>query len=366
MSPQEILLPSKDLQNFMQEALIKVGVPLRDAKICSDVLISADLAGIDSHGINRLKIYIDRIKEGIQLPVTNWKIIRDNQATTVLDGYNGMGHVVAYSAMELAIEKAKRFGCGISVVNNSTHFGIAGYYSHKAVAENMIGITMTNARPSISPTFGVEPMLGTNPISFAIPSDMPYPFSLDMATSIIQRGKVEVYDRINKPTPEGLVIDQDGKYVTDSHAILQGLVKDSMSLLPLGGMGEETSGYKGYGLAVMVEILSTALSQANYLKDTSGVKDGKNIPLGLGHFFMAIDIAHFLDVDICRKIVGNIMRDLQNSRKAPHHDRIYIAGEKEYLQRLEREKNGIPLNESIQNMMRQLNQDLHLEYKLPF
>lgn len=366
MTENIVFMPSKNLQHFMKQVLMKAGVPEFDAQICSDVLIAADMAGIDSHGINRLKIYTDRIKDGTQLPVTNWSITSDNKAATVINGGNGMGHVAAYAAMRLAIKKAKEFGCGISTVHNSTHFGIAGYYSNMAVAENMIGFTVTNARPSIAPTFGVEPMLGTNPISFAIPSDMPYPFSLDMATSIIQRGKVEVYDRINKPTPEGLVIDQNAQYATDSHAILQGLVKDTMSLLPLGGMGEETSGYKGYGLATMVEILSTALSQAHYLKDTSGVKGGKNVPLGLGHFFMAIDISHFLDVGLCRKIVGNIMRGLQNSRKAPGHEKIYVAGEKEYLQRLEREKTGIPLNESIQKMMHQLNQEFHLCAKLPF
>ncbi len=364
---QEIIMDGKDLYNFMKQVFLKIGVPESDAKICCDVLIAADITGIDSHGINRLKIYVDRIKEGTQLPTTDWKIVQDSESATVIDGGNGMGHVTAYHAMKIAIEKAKKYGCGISVVRNSTHFGIAGYYSNMAVSQNMAGITVTNARPSIAPTFGVEPMLGTNPISFAIPSDMPYPFSLDMATSIIQRGKVEIYEKIGKDTASGLVIDQQGNYVIDSQAILKGLSADAMSLLPLGGMGEEFSGYKGYGLATMVEILSTALSNASFLKETSGVKNGKNVPLGLGHFFMAIDVAHFLNVQLCKSIVGNIMRDLKNSRKMPGHEKIYVAGEKEYLERQKREKEGVPINLANQKIMLQLKHDLKLDdIMLPF
>ncbi len=364
MEEKIVVVPWQKLHNFMKQVLMAMQVPAEDAQICSDVLIAADIAGIESHGINRLKIYVDRIKESTQSAITNWKVVQDQQSATVIDGGNGMGHVVAYHAMQMAIEKAKKYGCGISVVRNSTHFGIAGYYSNMAVLQNQIGITVTNARPSIAPTFGVEPMLGTNPISFAIPSDLPYPFSLDMATSIIQRGKIEVCDKLGKPTPEGLVIDQKGEYVTDSKAILQGLVQDTMALLPLGGMGESTSGYKGYGLATMVEILSAALSNASYLKNTSGVKDGQNVPLGLGHFFMAIDIAHFIDIGLCRSIVGNIMRGLQNSRKEPGQTKIYVAGEKEYLARLDRTANGIPINASNQKMIHQLQRDLKIADQL--
>ncbi len=255
------------LENFMVDVFKGIGVPEEDARICADVLITADKRGIDSHGIGRLKpIYYDRIKAGIQLPKTNIEIVKDGPTTAVIDGHNGMGQLIAKKSMALAIEKAKKMGLGMVVVRNSTHYGIAGYYVLMAIEAGMIGISGTNARPSIAPTFGVENMLGTNPLTYGAPSDEDFPFVLDCATSIAQRGKIEVHDRAEKESPPGWVIGEDGKTRTDTHQILQDLKTGKAALAPLGGIGEETAGYKGYGYAAVVEILSAALQNGKFLK----------------------------------------------------------------------------------------------------
>ena len=261
-----IYIQADKLEDFMADVLIEKGVPVDDAKVIADVLIAADKRGIDSHGINRLKpIYYDRIKDGIVNPVTNMEIIRQSPTTAVIDGHNGMGHVIAKKSMQMAIDKAKQFGMGMVAVRNSSHYGIAGYYALMASDNGMIGMTGTNARPSIAPTFGVENMLGTNPITFAMPTDEAFPFYLDCATSTTQRGKIELYAREGKDIPKGWVIDENGESKTDSEAVLLDLVKDKAALTPLGGIGEDLSGYKGYGYATAVEILCAALQQGNYL-----------------------------------------------------------------------------------------------------
>jgi len=356
------------LENFMVDVFKGIGVPEEDARICAEVLITADKRGIDSHGIGRLKpIYYDRIKAGIQSPKTNIEIIKDGPTTAVIDGHNGMGQVIAKKSMALAIEKAKKMGLGMVAVRNSTHYGIAGYYTLMAIEEGMIGITGTNARPSIAPTFGIENMLGTNPLTFGMPSDEEFPFVLDCATSITQRGKIEFYDRAEKEIPPGWVIGEDGKTRTDTHQILKDLKTGKAALAPLGGIGEETAGYKGYGYSAVVEILSAALQNGKFLKMLSGVEDGKPVPINLGHFFIAINISSFIDLKSFKKISGNILRSLRSSKKAPGAERIYTAGEKEYLAWLERKDKGAPINKNLQQQIITLKEELGLtEYKFPF
>jgi len=356
------------LENFMVDVFRGIEVPEEDARICAEVLITADKRGIDSHGIGRLKpIYYDRIKAGIQSPKTDMEIVKDGPTTAVIDGHNGMGQVIAKKSMALAIEKAKKMGLGMVAVRNSTHYGIAGYYALMAIEEGMIGITGTNARPSIAPTFGIENMLGTNPLTFGIPSDEEFPFVLDCATSITQRGKIEFYDRAEKEIPPGWVIGQDGKTRTDTHQILQDLKTGKAALAPLGGIGEETAGYKGYGYAAVVEILSAALQNGKYLKMLSGVEDGKPVPINLGHFFIAINISSFIELELFKKISGDILRSLRSSKKAPGAERIYTAGEKEYLAWLERKDKGAPINQNLQQQILTLKKELGLtKYKFPF
>ena len=356
------------LENFMIDAFVGVGVPLEDAKICADVLLESDRRGIESHGCNRFKpIYIDRIEIGIQNPVTNFEIIRETPTTAVIDGHDGMGQVIGYKAMKMAIEKAKKYGMGMTVVRNSCHYGIAGYYPSMAIKEGMIGITGTNARPSIAPTFGTENMLGTNPLTIGFPTDEEFPFILDCATSITQRGKLEYYSRIGKPTPAGMVIGKDGTAKTDTDAILVELNTGDAALAPLGGIGEELAGYKGYGYATVVEVLSAALQAGSYLKMLTGIGEGgKKVPYHLGHFFIAIDTEAFLGLESFKKTAGNIMRGLRNSRKAPGAERIYTAGEKEYLVWLERKDTGVPINEAVQKEMSAVRDKLKLKYVFPW
>jgi len=368
MPDKTVWIDFETLERFMTDVFKAAGVPEEDAKICADVLIESDKRGIDSHGINRLKtIYIDRIKDGILNPVTNIEIVREGPTTAVVDGHNGMGMVVAKKSMEMAIEKARKYGMGMVAVRNSTHYGIAGYYATMATKEDMIGITGTNARPSIAPTFGVENMLGTNPLTFGIPTDEEFPFVLDCATSITQRGKIEVYAKLGKQLPPGWVIDENGNTMTDPEETLVALTKGKAALTPLGGIGEETAGYKGYGYATVVEILSAALQSGSYLKMLTGIENGKKVPYRLGHFFIAINVSAFVDPDEFKKTAGNILRELRNSRKAPGHDRIYTAGEKEYLAWLERKENGVPINEELQKEIKTLIQEFNLKgYDFPF
>jgi len=273
-----------------------------------------------------------------------------------------MGHVASYRAMEMAIAKAKEFGTGAVAVGNSTHYGIAGYYPMMACKEGMIGLSVTNARPSIAPTFGIEPMMGTNPLTFGIPTDEDFDFILDCATSITQRGKIEVASRTNSAIPEGWVITENGELATDSVQILKDLMAGKAALLPLGGAGEILGGHKGYGYSVIVEILSAALSGGPFLKDLTLDKGYK-----IGHFFLAIDVSKFIAPEIFKKIAGDICRTLRASKKAPGQERIYTAGEKEYEIEKLLWKEGIPLNESLQNDLLTMKKELGLEqYDFPF
>ena len=362
-------LDFKTLENFMRDSLVGAGVPLEDAKICADVLITADKRGIDSHGIGRLKpIYIDRIRDGILNPKTTVEFIKKTPTTAVIDAHDGMGMVASKQAMQYAIDHAREYGMGMTVVRNSSHYGIAGYYALMAIQNGMIGITGTNARPSIAPTFGVEHMRGTNPLTFGMPTDEPFPFFLDCATSVSQRGKIEVYGRAGKQLPPGWVIDEQGNTRTDTDQILIDLVKGKAALTPLGGLGEETAGYKGYGYATVVEILSAALQQGCFLKQLLGFSpEGKKQPYHLGHFFIAINIDAFCGLENFKHTAGEILRALRNSKKAPGKERIYTAGEKEYEIMLKREKTGVPINAALQKNMIDLKRDYNLtQYHFDF
>jgi len=353
------------LENFMKSCLVSAGISEKDAEVISDVLIESDKRGIDSHGIGRLKpIYLDRIDWGILNPVTKIDVIKETETTAVLDGNNGMGHVVSKKAMGMAIEKAKKYGMGMTVVRNSTHYGIAGYWATMASDAGMIGITGTNARPSIAPTHGVENMLGTNPLTIGFPTDEEFPFVLDAATSVSQRGKIEMYDRTGKELPPGWVISRDGETRTDTEQILVDLTKGKAALAPLGGLGEETAGFKGYGYATVVEVLSAALQDGSFLKDLNGFDDeGNRIPYPLGHFFIAINIDSFLGLPIFKKIAGSIMRNLRNSEKAPGAEKIWTAGEKEWDAWQYRKDHGCPVPPVLQKQMVELRDRWNLNYK---
>jgi L-2-hydroxycarboxylate dehydrogenase (NAD+) len=368
MNKNNVYIPVEQMQAFMVDVLAGVGVPRADAVVAAEVLISSDLRGIESHGIGRLKMYYDRIKAGTVSGVTNLEVVREGPTTAVIDGHYGLGHVIGVRAMQMAIDKARQYGMGSVAVRNSTHFGIDGYYPLMAVKAGMIGMSFTNARPSIAPTFGVKPMLGTNPIAFGAPTDEECPFLYDAATSITQRGKIEVAARAEKPVPEGWVVDRVGEAVTDPQSILKGFDQGSNALLPLGGAGELLAGYKGYGLATMVEILSASLQTGAFLYGLSGFDaQGNKIPLSVGHFFLAIDIAAFVDPEQFKATTGAILRELRCSDKEPGQQRIFTAGEKEFENEIRVRKEGIAINPALQKEMRAMQEGLGLsQYQFPF
>lgn len=356
------------VSSFMVDVFKAYGVPEEDAKICTDVLLESDRRGIESHGCNRFKpIYLDRIKNGTLLPVTKIDILKETPTTVVMDANNGMGMVASHKMMEMLIEKAKVYGMAGGAIMNSTHYGIAGYWTTMAEKAGMIGISGTNARPSVAPTFGVEPMMGTNPLTFTMPTDEAFPFNFDCATSTIQNGKIEFYQRSSKPTPAGLVVTRDGSTATDSGKILQDMRAGKCALLPLGGLGEETGGYKGYGFTAIVEILSAALCGGPFMKELSGKNpDGTNRMYRLGHFFFVINPEFFMGLETFKETAGGICRGLRESAKAPGAERIYTAGEKEYLAWQDRKDKGVPVGEAIQKEFIALRDECKLDYHFPF
>ena len=361
MAGESVRIPVATLQSFMYDVFVGLGVPPEDAAITAEILITSDLFGIESHGVGRLKMYYDRIRAGTQQAVTEFEVVKETEATAVVDGHLGMGQVIGYRSMRLAMDKARQCGLGAVAVRNSSHFGIAGYYPLMATREGMAGLAFTNARPSIAPTFGVQPKLGTNPIAFAAPTDEPFPFLFDAATSITQRGKIEVLERAEKPVPAGWVIAQDGSPLTDAPQVLQALTKGTAALLPLGGFGEGLGGHKGYGLATMVEILCASFQGGAFLSQLVDVDAaGKRQPLPLGHFFVAIDVEHFLPLEQFKRTTGQILRELRAAQRAPGEERIYTAGEKEYLNAERVRREGVEANPNLQRAIKIIQQELGL------
>jgi len=336
------------LQNFIKTSFQKLGVPEEDAEICADILITSDLRGIQSHGIGRLRMYIDRIIKGLIEVNNTSEITKESPTTAVVNGNHGIGMVIGYHSMNLAIKKAKEYGLGAVAVRNSTHFGIDGYYPLMAVKNNMIGMSFTNARPAVAPTFSNQPTLGTNPIAFGAPTDEKFPFLFDAATSITQRGKIEVLNRQEKDAYDGWVIGDNGKPLTQPQTILDMLMEKKAALLPLGGISEDSGSHKGYGLSTIVEILSSSLQSGAFLFALSGFdSQSKETRFRVGHFFLALNIENFLPTKQFKKNIGNLLRELRSAGKYPGKARVYTAGEKEYeIEKTIKEK-GIPINSSL-------------------
>jgi len=363
------------MKQFMKEVFLSYGVSPDRAETCSEVLIEADKRGIDSHGLGRLKpIYCDRMDNGILWPDRPIDVVTESETTALVDGNLGLGLYIGPHCMQMAIDKAKKYGVGFVACRNSTHYGIAGYYATMATEQGCIGLTGTNARPSIAPTFGVEPMLGTNPLVFGIPTSDEYPFVIDCATSVNQRGKIEKYAREGVETPRGAVIDDKGIERTDTEGILRDMVLGKCALTPMGGAGDKMGGYKGYGWATTVELLCIALQSGPWGEDICGLDraTGKPKPMPLGHFFLAIDIEKICPVDTFKKNTGEFLAALRASKKAPTGPgRIWTAGEPENDARTERTgQGGMKVNVPLQKNMQALRDNrpgLKEKYgKLPF
>ncbi len=368
MNEKIVWLDFDILQKFMIDTFKKMGLNKHDAEISSDILISANKAGMDSHGIDRLKTYYyDKLKAGIINKETNIEIINNQLTTAVIDGHGGIGLVIGRKSMQLAIDKAREYGLGMVAVRNSNHYGFAGYYAKMAIDHEMIGITGTNTPPYVAPTFGIESLLGTNPLTFGIPTDEKFPFIIDCATTVTALGKIQLYEKLNKDLPDGWVMDNHGNMIKDAKKAHHDLMSREASLLPLGGIGEENAGYKGYGYSTVVEILSAALQEGDYLNRIIVKEKDKGSNKSIGHFFIAINISSFIEMHKFKNIAGNILRGLRSSRKAPGAERIYTAGEKEYLIWMERKDKGVPVNQKMQEQLLTIQEELNLkQYQFPF
>ena len=359
MADQSVYVPLNALIDFAIEALVKMGVPHAEAEIVADVLLAADQYGVRSHGLAHLKMYYQRLKSGLQQPVTRWTIVHETPTTAVIDGGNGMGMVAGYNAMRIAIDKARQNGLGAVAVRNSSHYGIAGYYSRMAAKEGMVGMSFTNAHPSIAPTFGVKPLLGTNPIAFSAPTDEKFEFTFDAATSIAPRGKIEIAERTGRSIPKGWVIKEDGSLATKSTNLLKEMNEGKAALLPLGGSGELMGGHKGYGLATVVEILSAAFQDGAYLSELDDKdKQGNSHPSRIGHFFLAMNIENFVPLDHFRNTTGGILRELRESGLG--NKRIYTAGEQSYYGAVQVAQEGVKVGPNLQKALIMLRTELNI------
>ncbi len=343
------------LRRFCEEALKKLGVPAGEARTTTDVLVTADLRGIESHGVARLGRYVAGLKKGFMRPTDQSRIIKETKATALVDGGQSLGQVVGRKGMDLAIKKARDTAVGVVAVRNSNHYGIAGYYSLMALEHNLVGVSTTNAGPLVVPTFGRTAILGTNPISLAAPALKEKAFVLDMATSTVPRGKVEVYNRLGKPMPHGWAVDETGRSSTDPKRVLNALANRlGGGLLPLGGEGEDLGGHKGYGLALMVDVLSGVLSGAATGLQVYADEQRPNV----GHFFMALDPAAFRPLDEFRRDMDRLARELKDSPKAHGQDRIYVHGEKSFARMEKYRQEGIPLDPKVVENLKKIGADL--------
>lgn len=340
------IIKEENLRNFTEAVFLKIGCSVSDAKLAADVLIAADLRGIDSHGVARLTGYV-RLWEKKRINATpNITIVHETATTATVDGDSGLGLIVAPFAMKLAIEKAEKYGSGWVSVRNSNHFGIAGYHALEAVRKDMIGYAMTNASPLVSPTFTTERLLGTNPMCYAFPAGKYPPVIVDMATSAAANGKLEIAQRAGEPVPEGWVQTNTGENTTDPHAL-----KSGGSLLTLGSDREHGS-HKGFGLSATVDILSAVLSGANYgpwvPPFVSFLDPLPNLPgLGIGHFLGAMRVDGFRPIEDFKANMDNWIQRFKSAKPIDASQPVIIPGEPELEAEKERKINGIPLVDAV-------------------
>jgi L-2-hydroxycarboxylate dehydrogenase (NAD+) len=341
------------LTRFVQAAFEKLGVAGGDAQIAAEALVAADLRGVDTHGVIRFSPhawYVKWLSEGSMTAKPNIRVISETPSTALLDGDRGMGMVVGHRAMELAIDKAQSCGIGMVGVRNSRHYGMSAQYAMQALAHDMIGIAMTNAGRQVVPTFGREARFGTNPMCFAVPADKELPFVLDMATTTAAAGKLELAARLEKSIPTGWALDEKAQATQDPR-----IAQKARRLLPLGGSRDNGS-HKGYGLAVLVEILCGVLT------GTVTALNADQDPRG--HFFGAIRVDAFRPVAEFKKDMDRLIRELKSTPPIEGQRRVYVAGEIEFETAEERAERGIPLLPSVLKGLREVSEQLGLPYNL--
>ena len=343
----------RKLTRFVTAAFEKLGVPPGDAAIAAKALVAADLRGVDTHGVIRFSPnawYVKWLSEGSMTARPKVRVISESATTALIDGDRGMGMVIGHRAMEMAIEKAKSAGVAMIGVRNSRHYGMSAYYGMMALAHDMIGIAMTNASRQVVPTFGRDARFGTNPMCFAVPADKELPFVLDMATTTAAAGKLELAARLGKAIPGGWALDENATQTTDPR-----MAQKARRLLPLGGTRESGS-HKGYGLAILVEILCGVLTGT--LTALNANQDPR------GHFFGAIGVEFFRPVEEFKKDMDRLIRELKSTPCIEGQERVYVAGEIEFETAAERAKNGIPLLPSVLKGLREVSEQLKVPYDL--
>ncbi len=353
-----VRVKTEELRKFTVQILNQHGLSENDSQITADVLISADMRGIESHGVARLKRYVDGIKTGIIKIGIEAKTIKETPVSLVIDGCGGMGQPIAYKTMTKCIEKAKSSYICFASIRNSNHYGIAGYYTLMALEHNMIGISLTNSAPLVVPTFARDAVIGTNPISIGIPAGSEKPFLLDMATSTVPRGKLEVYSRKGETIPDSWATDEDGVPTTNVFKVLDNLLnRRGGGLLPLGGGKELTGGHKGYGLGAIVDIFSGALSSGAMGTEVYGKKGA---PAEVCHFLGIINPDAFVGLDELKENMDNYINMLKKSERAENEPRIYIAGEKEY-EAEEKNRENLTLQNKVYKILNELGEEFKLK-----
>ena len=345
------------LHRFCMDAFQAFGFSEEEATIIQDNLLTADLYGIESHGMQRMVRYHKGIENGMIDPKAVPEIVFETPVTAVIDAHEGMGQLVGHKAMILAIEKAKQSGIGIVSLRNSNHYGIAGYYANMACKEGLMGFSCTNSEAIMVPTYGRLAMLGSNPIACAFPAD-PYNFFFDASTTVVTRGKLEIYNKLEKPLPEGWALDKDGHPSTDAPDVLGNIVKkNGGGIMPLGGSTEQLGSHKGYGYGMICEIFSSILSMG----DTSNycMTGGKG---RICHGFAAVNPAFFGDPAEIKAHFSTYLQELRDAPKAEGQERIYTHGEKEVAAVKDRMENGIPVNDNTMVEMLDLANYLKLDF----
>ena len=349
------------LDKFCMEAFQKFGFNESESRIISDVLLMSDDFGIESHGMQRLVRYHKGIESGLIKVDAKPEIVFETPISAVIDGHSGMGQLLGQKAMEMAIEKAKVTGVGIVSVKNSNHYGIAGYYARMAMDQGLIGFSCTNSEAIMVPTFGKKAMLGSNPIAMAAPAE-PYPFFFDASTTVVTRGKLEMYNKMDKPIPTGWAVNKAGESSNSANEVLGNIkAHEGGGIVPLGGDTEQLGGHKGYGYGMLCELFASILSQGNTSAHT--MKNGFS---GICHGFMAINPAFFGNPEDIKAHFSQYLTELRESPKANNAERIYTHGEKE-MEAVEKvKKEGVPVNENTVREMIDMAKYLGMDVKAYF
>ena len=349
------------LNQLCNDAFQKFGFSAEEAKTITDVLLLSDVYGIESHGMQRMYRYYKSIQKGMIDINAKGDVVFETPVSAVIDGHDGMGQVIGRKAMEMAIEKAKTAGIGMVVVRNSNHYGIAGYYAKLACDQGLIGLSCTNTNPIMVPTYGRTAMLGTNPIAVAMPAE-PYPFFFDASTTVVTRGKLEVYNKAGKELHDGWALNKDGHPSNDAADVLGNIsAHKGGGIMPLGGATEDTGSHKGYGWAMVCELFSSILSMG-----TTSDQTGKGGKGGICHGFMAINPGIFGDAEGIKAHLSAYLEALRNAPKADGQTRIYTHGEKEVAAQARLMAEGIPVNDNTMVEVLELCNYLDLDFSKYF